>query len=135
MSSAAASFPLYMHNGFKLEQFTKFMEGRNDFVVQDHHSYFVFTPSDAALPASEHTDDIESAVSDSLAKASNRTRRNLIVGEWSCALTEGSLSSAADKQEARRDFCTEQMEVYSNTTAGWAFWCMSIQDHLVSPIS
>ena len=42
----AASFPLYLHDGFDLDRFSYFVANRSDFVVQDHHSYFVFTPAD-----------------------------------------------------------------------------------------
>ncbi|KAJ7109259.1 glycoside hydrolase superfamily [Mycena epipterygia] len=122
VSSAAQEFPIYIHDAFNLEQFSNFTARRTDFVVQDHHSYFVFTPQDRSKSASQHTKDIETSVSDSLAKASTNQRDNLVVGEWSCALTPQSLSNEPDEMAARRDFCTAQLEVYSTTTAGWSFW-------------
>lgn len=122
VSQAASAFPIYLHDGFDLERFSDFIANRLDFVVQDHHSYFVFTPSDDEEPAAEHTSDIESAIASSLAKASAQQRRNLVVDEWSCALTAESLAHESDPNGARRDFCTGQMRVYANATAGWAFW-------------
>ena len=35
-------------------------------------------------------------------------------------------SSEQDQEAARRDFCTRQVDVYTNSTAGWAFWGMII---------
>lgn len=122
-SPTAAAFPIYLHDGFDLQRFSDFIANRTDFVVQDHHSYFVFTPSDDEEPATEHTSDIKGAIAGSLAKASAQQRRNLVVDEWSCALTAESLLHESDPDGARRDFCTGQMIVYANDTAGWGFWC------------
>ncbi|KAJ7098034.1 glycoside hydrolase superfamily [Mycena belliarum] len=122
VSSAAEAFPIYVHDGFNLEEFSDFIAGRTDFIVQDHHSYFVFTPQDESKPASQHTKEIETSMSASLATASVHQRGNLVVDEWSCALTPQSLSNEPDEAVARQNFCTTQMEVYSTTTAGWSFW-------------
>ncbi|KAI0053996.1 glycoside hydrolase family 5 protein [Auriscalpium vulgare] len=121
-SSEASSFPLYLHDGFDLNRFSEFIAARTDFVVQDYHSYYVFTPSDDAESAHGHTADIEGSIAGSLAKASKAERRNLVIDEWSCALTSESLSQESDPEESRRQFCTGQMDVYTNVSAGWAFW-------------
>src|ERR1700727_3191897 len=86
VSQAASAFPLYVHDGFDLERFSDFVANRVDFIVQDHHSYFVFSPSDDEEPATEHTGDIKGAIASSLAKASTQQRRNLVVDEWACAV-------------------------------------------------
>lgn len=117
-----SNLPLYLHDGFNLEQFSPFVAGRRDFVVQDHHSYFVFTPSDANEPASDHLTDIQGGIGDSLRIASNQARRNLVVDEFSCALTDASLRDESNPDQARQDFCTGQAEIYTNATAGWSFW-------------
>ncbi|THH18479.1 hypothetical protein EW146_g2512 [Bondarzewia mesenterica] len=122
ISPDAASFPLYLHDGFDLQRFSDFIAARNDFIVQDYHSYFVFTPSDNAESAHDHTGDIEGSIADSLQQASKHERRNIVIDEWSCALTADSLSHEADPGEAQRLFCTGQMNVYTDATAGWAFW-------------
>ncbi|KAG6853441.1 hypothetical protein C0991_004366 [Blastosporella zonata] len=117
-----ASFPLYIHDGFDLDRFDAFGANRTDFVVQDHHSYFVFTPSDQNEPASQHTGDIRGPISQAFSDASSKERRNLVIDEWSCALTPESISNEPDKDQARRDFGKGQMDVYAATTAGWSFW-------------
>ncbi|QRV79062.1 Cellulase (glycosyl hydrolase family 5 protein) [Ceratobasidium sp. AG-Ba] len=125
LSPNAARFPFYIHDGFNLERFAKFVGGRKDFVVQDHHSYFVFTPSDSSTSAQDHTSNINNGISDALASASKRARGNLVVDEWSCALTAESLSSLPSESKqlaARKSFCTSQANVYLRETAGWSFW-------------
>ncbi|KAG9124876.1 Glucan 1,3-beta-glucosidase 3 [Ceratobasidium sp. 392] len=122
ISPEAAKFPFYIHDGFNLERFAKFVEGRKDFVVQDHHSYFVFTPSDSSTPAKEHTSNINNGIRSALASASKKARHNLVVDEWSCALTPQSLSPEKKQLSARKSFCTSQANVYMQETAGWSFW-------------
>lgn len=123
VASNTMSLPLYIHDGFNLGRFSQFAANRTDFVVQDHHSYFVFTPSDSAEPASQHTSDVKGPISKSFTDASFKERRNLFIGEWSCALTSDSMAHEADPDQARRDFCRGQMDVYANAAAGWSFWC------------
>jgi glucan 1,3-beta-glucosidase len=123
ISPQAAALPIYIHDGFDLKRFSDYVSARTDFVVQDHHSYFVFTPQDSAKPAKQHAIDIKTGTNKALGEAATRQHRNLMVGEWSCALTEQSLANEDDRDESRRRFCSGQMEVYTNTTAGWAFWC------------
>ena len=123
------TFPLYLHDGFNLWKFSDFVHKRQDFVVQDYHSYYVFTPSDASTPASTHSENVEKGVSQMLTNASGNQRRNLVVDEWSCALTTQSLSSERDPGEARRRFCTGQMGVYATAAAGWSFWGTISFDH------
>ncbi|TFK91226.1 glycoside hydrolase family 5 protein [Polyporus arcularius HHB13444] len=121
-SPAAMEFPLYLHDGFDLMRFSDFVANRTDFVVQDHHSYFVYTASDASESASHHTQDVHDFIAKDLGAASDHQRRNLVVDEFSCALTDQSLSGEDDPDAARRGFCEGQMEIYQNETAGWAFW-------------
>ncbi|KAG6919916.1 hypothetical protein DXG01_013265 [Tephrocybe rancida] len=124
----SASFPLYIHDGFDLERFDAFGSNRTDFIVQDHHSYFVFTPSDQNEPASQHTSDVKGPIFKSFADASSKERRNLVIDEWSCALTPESIAHEADKDQARRDFGKGQMDMYSATAAGWSFWSYFKED-------
>lgn len=124
-SPEAASFPMYLHDGFDLNRFADFIGGRTDFVVQDYHSYYVFTPQDNEESAHDHTADITSWIGNNLSQASDKERRNLVIDEWSCALTPESLSKENDPAAAQQQFCTDQMFVYENATAGWSFWGMS----------
>ena len=77
LRAISPTFPLYIHDGFDLEYFSDWVSKRTDFVVQDNHSYFVFSPQDAAEPASQHTNDVQTGVADRFVRASNQERRNL----------------------------------------------------------
>lgn len=129
VSPYGSTFPLYLHDGFNLWKFSDFVHGRQDFVVQDYHSYYVFTPSDASTPASKHSENVENGIFQTLISASGNQRRNLVIDEWSCALTAQSLSSEKDPEEARRRFCTGQMGVYATAAAGWSFWGKVLFEH------
>ncbi|KAH7915012.1 glycoside hydrolase superfamily [Hygrophoropsis aurantiaca] len=128
VSPIANSFPLYIHDGFDIDRFSDFIANRTDFIVEDHHSYFVFTPSDDSEPASQHKGDVDGPIASSLLAASNKARRNLVIDEWSCALTDKSLSTQKDPARARKDFCMGQMDVYANISAGWGFWAYTKED-------
>ena len=77
LRAISPTFPLYIHDGFDLKYFSDWVSKRTDFVVQDNHSYFVFSPQDAAEPASQHTNDVQTGVADRFVRASNQERRNL----------------------------------------------------------
>ncbi|KIJ59197.1 glycoside hydrolase family 5 protein [Hydnomerulius pinastri MD-312] len=121
-TSSGSNFPLYIHDAFDLERFSDFIANRTDFIVEDHHSYFVFTPQDDSEPAAQHTGDVEGPIAAELSEAALKNRGNLVIDEWSCALTDKSLSTQRNPKEARKEFCTGQMNVYANTSAGWGFW-------------
>jgi glucan 1,3-beta-glucosidase len=146
VSPEAEKMAFYIHDGFDLQRFSDYVSARSDFVVQDHHSCkhahptqlftfpensparvpdFVFTPQDDSESADDHTQDITGSIAQSLAAASQNQRNNLVVDEWSCALTPDSLSKEKDPESARKRFCEGQMQVYQNTTAGWGFWSTS----------
>jgi len=123
VSPTSRTLPLYLHDGFDLDKFSDYMITRTDFIVQDHHSYFVFSPTDKTETGTQHTSDVHGAIADSLRRVSGKQRRNLVIDEWSCALTPESLENDKDTTQVRNEFCEEQIKVYSNATAGWGFWC------------
>ena len=82
----------------------------------------MFTPQDDAEPAAQHTSDVEGGIGASFEAVSQKQRDDLIIGEWSCALTDQSLQGEQDPNAARQAFCTGQDETYANTSAGWSFW-------------
>ena len=125
VSPEAATFPFYINDAYDLQRFADYISTRQDFVVLDHHSYFVFDSTDENTPVPQVTSEFvpgQGTVSDQLLSASSEDNRNIVVEEWSCALSSQSLANATDADEARREFCTGQMESYANATAGWGFW-------------
>ncbi|PPQ98808.1 hypothetical protein CVT24_003362 [Panaeolus cyanescens] len=117
----AKTLPLYLHDGFNLGRLAEYVSKRQDFVVQDHHAYFVFGDA-GSKSASDHTNDIVNQMSSALSDVASRQRGNLVVGEWSCALTPQSLEKEEDAEAAQKAFCEQQLNVYTNVTSGWAFW-------------
>ncbi|KAF8321394.1 glycoside hydrolase [Cantharellus anzutake] len=128
ISPATEKFPFYIHDAFNVNQYGNFVSDRTDFVVEDHHSYFVYTPSDQSASATSHTNDINSGVLKSLTSTSELGRRNMIIGEWSCALTPQSLSMENHPSDSQRTFCEGQMNIYSEAAAGWTFWSYNKED-------
>ncbi|KAI0082754.1 glycoside hydrolase [Panus rudis PR-1116 ss-1] len=122
VSPAAQSLPLYLHDAFDLNRFSKYVASRPDFVVQDHHSYFVFGAQDQRESASQHTSNIKGSVAKSLATASQKQHQNLVVDEWSCALTPGSIGKESNPEQAQKNFCSAQLSSYTRAAAGWSFW-------------
>lgn len=90
--------------------------------------YFVYTASDEAESATSHAHDVNTTIFAQLNITSLSERGNLVVDEWSCALTSKSLSEVSNPSSAQQDFCTGQMDVYAETGAGWAFWSYYLED-------
>lgn len=127
-SPEAATFPIYIHDAFNNDQYSAYAANRTDFVVVDHHSYFVFDKKDETQSATANTENVEDNVSTQLHNDSKTARGNEVIGEWSCALTPASLQNMTNKLVARQQFCQGQEQVYRNTTAGWHFWSYMMED-------
>ncbi|KAJ3726080.1 glycoside hydrolase superfamily [Lentinula raphanica] len=122
-------FPVYLHDAFDLDRFKPYVSAKApDFSVQDHHSYYVYTPQDDVEPADNHTTDVQTTVTAQLASTDYDSPHNLIVGEWSCALTPDSLKNESDPQQARRNFCMAQYAAYTRDTPGNSFWSYKKED-------
>lgn len=121
-STEAESLPLYIHDAFDLVHFADYIASRKDFVVADKHSYFVFGSNDTSMTAVQESHEVKHSVSEQLASASRTAHRNLVIGEWSCALVPASLANETNPMLARQQFCQGQEQIYSNLTAGWHFW-------------
>lgn len=127
-SPYAKSLPLYFHDAFNMAKGAKFVSQRADFVVQDNHSYFVYTSSDTSMSAAAHTSQIEGSLQTKFAKQSTIGRRNMIIGEWSCALAPSSLSGSSNPDAAEATYCAAQMNMYANTTAGYSYWSYKMEN-------
>ncbi|PWN38740.1 glycoside hydrolase [Ceraceosorus guamensis] len=126
-SPEAKTVPLYFHNAFNLDKGSQFTATRKDFVVQDHHAYYVYTSSDQSTTAKGHTKALNGGITTWFNKNSDISRRNLIVGEWSCALAPSSLAKSSTPQQDQTAFCEAQRKLYTDATAGWAFWSYKLE--------
>lgn len=127
-SSNAKTVPLYFHDAFSMTKGAAFVANRTDFVVQDYHSYFVYTSTDTSMTAKQHTSAISGGFATNMEKQSNIGRRNMIVGEWSCALAPQSLSKSKTKSADQTAFCQAQEHTYRNAAGGWAFWSYQMEN-------
>ncbi|WVF72888.1 hypothetical protein IAT40_007706 [Kwoniella sp. CBS 6097] len=126
VSPEAAAFPFYVNDAFDMGRFADYVSTRKDFVVLDHHSYFVFGDANSQnTPAPQLTSSLQpgqGSLSQQIIGAANEGRRNIVIDEFSCALSNQALSASTDAVADRRQFCTGQMESYTNATAGYSFW-------------
>jgi hypothetical protein len=58
---------------------------------------------------------------------------NLIIGEWSCALSDQSLSVEENPVSSRRQFCEVQEQTYRDVGAGAAFWSKFLHALVIFP--
>lgn len=126
LSPEAAAFPFYINDAFNMAKYGDFIAARTDFVVLDHHSYFVFGDADAQRTPVGSLDSTlapgQGSLSQDMLGVAARGRSNIVIDEFSCALTQDALAASADPTGDRRAFCTGQMEAYANATAGYSFW-------------
>ncbi|KAG8899825.1 Glucan 1,3-beta-glucosidase 3 [Tulasnella sp. 408] len=124
----AEKFPLYLHDGFNIDQYSQWVGDRDDFSVVDHHSYFVYTDSDTSKPVTSLTSMIKSDVSFSISSNAKIARGNLVTDEWGCALAESSTQGVSNLDSATQAYCQGQETVYRNAAAGYAFWSYTMDD-------
>lgn len=127
-SSYAKTIPLYFHDAFVLSKGAAFVQTRSDYVVEDHHAYYVYTPSDQALSAQGHITKLDGSIFTQFGKQSSVARRNLIVGEWSCALAWSSIKDSKNPQKDQTEFCQTQQDVWQTTGSGWTFWSYKMEN-------
>ena len=128
VSPEAATFPFYINDAYDMPRFADYISTRQDFLVLDHHSYFVFDQTSEDTSAPDLTSSLvpgSGSLSGQILEASQEVQRNVVIDEWSCALSSQSLGDTSNPGRARRNFCTGQMESYTNATAGWGFWSES----------
>lgn len=78
------------------------------------------------MTASAHITNVNGPIADELKVSAKRLNDNLVIDEWSCALTGDSLKAEPDPQGAQGTFCRAQMDVYSRAGGGWSFWSESV---------
>lgn len=127
-SPYAKTIPLYFHDAFVLEKGAAFVQKRSDFVVSDHHAYYVYTPQDQALSAQGHISKLDGSIMNQFVQQSAVARRNLIVGEWSCALAWSSIQGSQNPNRDQTEFCQTQQDIWQTTGAGWTFWSYKMEN-------
>lgn len=127
-SPYAKTIPLYFHDAFVLDKGAAFVSKRQDFVISDHHAYYVYTPSDQALSAQGHISKLDGSISNQFEQQSAIARRNLIVGEWSCALAWSSIQHSKNPDKDQTEFCQTQQDIWQTKGSGWTFWSYKMEN-------
>ncbi|EPY53931.1 glucan 1,3-beta-glucosidase Exg3 [Schizosaccharomyces cryophilus OY26] len=111
--------PTYIGDGWDKDHWVNWVnEHENDgFYVVDHHSYFCFGGDLMNQSPKTITSKLNSGEEYGKTKLSN-----LIVGEWSCVLTEESWQQTKLHQYRRKQFGKAQVSQYLNNTGGCDFW-------------
>jgi glucan 1,3-beta-glucosidase len=98
-------------------------------LILDIHLYQLFTPEDRALDLSGHLHKAAHEWDVLLARLT--TRRPVMVGEWSAAMSELYNNVGGQPTYVRDDyikyFCT-QLHAFENHVAGWTYWTARTQD-------
>lgn len=116
-------FPLYIHDAWDTPHYAKYVGGRSDFVVVDHHLYRCFTPEDNAITGEQHGNKIRHEYSNTFSGQCNDARGNLVIGEWSGALDDWNKGMPdSERDRNKREFVRAQLEMYEKSAAGWWFW-------------
>ncbi len=127
-STYANTLPLYFHDAFSMVDGSNFVASRNDFVVTDHHAYYVYNAYDQSISAAQHVSRINGPIEANYYAKSAIARRNMIVGEWSCALAPSSLAQSSNPVQDQTNFCESEAKVWSATSAGWHFWSWTMEN-------
>jgi len=118
-------FPIFIDSAWDPNWYSQIVGKRDDFVVMDHHLYRCFTDQDKRLSGEQQAADIRGRTKDELKKYHANAHGNLIIGEWSAALSPEGMphgANAGEQDRQRRVFVQAQREVYNENCAGHFFW-------------
>lgn len=124
---ARGGVPLYIGDNWNMAYWTSWAGQRSEFCVVDHHYYYCFTQNDLALSPRQHIDRLKN--SNELAKCSQKARGNIVIGEWSLAMSAESKQRARpnERESAQRDFGHSQLDKYTVNSGGSFFWTYKFQ--------
>lgn len=113
--------PLYIGDAWGTYQYATLIEGREDFVILDHHLYRCFTSQDQRFSGEEHAAALPPKF---LIDCFRKTHGNLVVGEFSAALNPNSMRSpeAGEQDRQRRVFARAELAAFQKYCGGWWFW-------------
>lgn len=120
-----SDFPIFIDDARDPNWYSQIVGKRDDFVVVDRHVYRCFTAHDKQLTGEQQAADIRGHARDELKKHHVNAHGNIIIGEWSAALSPEGMPPGADAGEQdrqRRIFVQAQREVFNDNCAGQFFW-------------
>lgn len=120
-----SDFPIFIDDARDPNWYSQFVGKRDDFVVMDRHIYRCFTPHDEKLSGEQQAANIRGPTQDELKKLHVNAHGNIIIGEWSAALSPKGMphgANAGEQDRQRRVFVKAQREVFNENCAGQFFW-------------
>jgi len=118
-------FPVYVHDAWDTQHYARWVGGRTDFVVLDHHLYRCFTKEDNAITGEHHAHKLRSEFAPNFQGQCNDARGNMVLGEWSGGLDDGNKGMAdGERDRNKREFVRAQLELYERFTGGYWFWTL-----------
>ncbi|EPX72498.1 glucan 1,3-beta-glucosidase Exg3 [Schizosaccharomyces octosporus yFS286] len=111
--------PTYIGDGWDKDHWVNWVNGQenNGLYIVDHHSYFCFGGDLVNQSPKTITDKLNSGE-----EYDKTSLSNLIVGEWSCTLTDQSWQKTKLHQYRRKQLGKAQVSQYLNNTGGSHFW-------------
>ncbi|KAJ2156741.1 Glucan 1,3-beta-glucosidase 3 [Coemansia sp. RSA 552] len=127
--SQSADLPIYIGDAWNLAKYAAFVKNHRDwlsFVVVDTHRYWVFRPEEEQYRVDRLTQELWEKEVPELAQASGELNGNLVVGEYSSVLANGSFDGE-DPGECMGRFAREQLRAFDRVAAGTFYWTWRLQ--------
>ena len=122
-------FPIYVHDAWDTQHYARWVGGRTDFVVLDHHLYRCFTAEDNAITGEQHAEKLRRDFAPNFQGQCNDAKGNMVLGEWSGGLDDGSKGMPdSERDRNKREFVKAQLELYERCTGGYWFWTLKKGD-------
>ncbi|KAJ1847379.1 Glucan 1,3-beta-glucosidase 3 [Coemansia sp. RSA 2708] len=127
--SQSLDLPVYVGDGWNLAKYAavvKRLRERFGFIVVDTHQYWVFRPEEQQYRVDQLTRELWETTVPELSQASNELGGNLIVGEYSSVLANGSFDGE-DPAKCMGAFAREQLNAFDQVAAGTWYWTWRLQ--------
>lgn len=122
---AGIDFPFYVSDAWDAQHYCKWVGGREDWVVLDHHLYRCHADHDQKKSADQHVRELQSTFRNEFGGQCSAAKGNVVVGEFSAALNPHSLPNGipdGERDRYQRRFVRAELELFENCAAGWWFW-------------
>lgn len=135
MGQIDPTMPIYISDAWNFGQCVSYCNGKNSLkagkgtspVVIDTHLYWAFTDDDKRKSPSQITQEVQTKLSELDGHDGNVIDHGavgVVIGEYSCVLTDDSWGKAAasDKGRLVHDFGQSQSHRYQSRASGSFFW-------------
>ncbi|KAI9482376.1 glycoside hydrolase superfamily [Coemansia mojavensis] len=121
--------PIYIGDAWNLTKYAKIAKELSQqfgFIVVDTHRYWVFRPQKQQYRVDRLTKELWETTFPELSQASYEASGNLVIGEYSSVLANGSFDGE-DPAECMGKFAREQLKAFDQVAAGTFYWTWRLQ--------